>query len=146
MTTYELPFWNQGPNYFRIHSTMLEMCETKWWSNLLMINNLYPEYFEESCFPHTWILTLEFQFTLCALLIGALFCKSRKLGYIIGLLFTVGSIVISFAMGLMLKYQMTEEIGPDERFVNWWLAKPWTRFAPYGVGIVLGMGFFSYRF
>ncbi len=140
---YEVPFWGSGVNFWRYHPTVMKSCQKNRWANLLLINNFYPEYFDEGCFQHTWIFCLEFQFFLVALAMSAIFWRNRTVAYILNWVFIIGGILFGLLMTKFLG------IGPsskwtEERYQSWFYSKPWTRFGTYGLGITVGFMFFEY--
>ena len=49
-----------GANNWEIGTYFETSCQTKFWANLLLINNLYPSDLSKHCLPLTWYLATEF--------------------------------------------------------------------------------------
>jgi peptidoglycan/LPS O-acetylase OafA/YrhL len=43
---------------------MGDECEDYWWTNVLFINNFWPDFEGNGCFGHAWYLANDFQFFL----------------------------------------------------------------------------------
>ncbi|XP_075167758.1 uncharacterized protein LOC142239899 [Haematobia irritans] len=82
-----LLYLGQGPIWRYIMEPNVVMCQTKWWSNLLMTSNLE---FNNYCWLHTWYIAADFQLyalMLAILIISAKYPQWKKSIYIaIGIL------------------------------------------------------------
>mmetsp|Transcript_7393 Transcript_7393/g.12482 ORF Transcript_7393/g.12482 Transcript_7393/m.12482 type:complete len:206 (+) Transcript_7393:791-1408(+) len=52
---YILPFLGSGP-VWRNYATLMQPCNSKWWTNALWINNVYPLAYDDKCLPWTWFV------------------------------------------------------------------------------------------
>ncbi|XP_076807348.1 nose resistant to fluoxetine protein 6-like isoform X2 [Clavelina lepadiformis] len=68
------PYWDTN---FRSHQ---QPCSKYWWTNLLYINNLYPEKSEDQCFSWGWYLANDTQFYLFVPLFLFVLYRSKALG------------------------------------------------------------------
>jgi len=105
-----------------------QACQDSWWKNLLYFNN-----FEGlDCMGHTWYMANDMQMFI----ITPIIFVSMYLSPIIGNLFTACLVLGSIGWRLALEL---EHYGDDEydTFKGIY-AKPWTRFAPYGIGLIVG--------
>ncbi|KXJ26852.1 Nose resistant to fluoxetine protein 6 [Exaiptasia diaphana] len=77
-------------------------CNTKWWTNLLYINNFYPEEFLDECMRWSWYLANDFQF-YC---IAPLFLYAMYRFKLPGMALTVGSFLVAsfIATGAIVGY------------------------------------------
>lgn len=63
--TYGVRFSGSGPNW-NLYDYVLAPCEDHWWSNILFINNFYPNFGaqESMCLPWTWFIAIYMQLSL----------------------------------------------------------------------------------
>ena len=114
-------------------------CYRYWWTNLLFINNLFPWFMADTCLGWVWYLANDFQFFLISPCLIACYCKNRVKGYrcilwmllILPVIPFVTSFVVDLPPGMMYDGDLIYE-------------RPWSRFAPYGVGAILGLMYFEY--
>ncbi|XP_028514764.1 nose resistant to fluoxetine protein 6 isoform X2 [Exaiptasia diaphana] len=116
-------------------------CNTKWWTNLLYINNFYPEEFLDECMRWSWYLANDFQF-YC---IAPLFLYAMYRFKLPGMALTVGSFLVAsfIATGAIVGYYhfVANPMGTSPHSTNYVYIKPYCRISPYLVGIVLGYVF-----
>ena len=137
----------RGPN-----STAWENCAKYWWTNLLYINNLYPQQFLSQCMGWSWYLANDMQFFV----ISPLIIVPLYLWFTGGLIVSGVLLVVSFAVTAFITgyYQLTASqffplahgdylppgIVPD--YSSQIYSKPYCRIGPYIVGLVLGAIFY----
>ena len=63
--TYGIRFMGSGPTW-NLFDYVLAPCEDHWWSNVMFINNFYPNFgAEESmCLPWTWFMAIYMQLSV----------------------------------------------------------------------------------
>lgn len=86
------------------------------------------------------------QFFLITPLIIFVYCKNRKIGFILLWVLILGSCVTTFAIGFVHKFSAAMQFnvpqeGDQENLIY---IKPWCRFGPYGIGGVLGLAYYEY--
>ncbi|XP_056146393.1 O-acyltransferase like protein [Lampris incognitus] len=113
-------------------------CKKYWWSNLLLVNNLFT--ITDICAPWTWYLSLDFQFYATTPLLVYLYRLNR------GALFAVAAILLlmsSLAGALLtavlkLPVHQPTTLGYESYF-QYYYNKPYTRYGPYLIGILAGI-------
>ena len=63
LLVYFLPLMGFGP-IWKNFATLVEPCQTKWWTNMIWVNNFYPANFDDKCLPWTWFLPCYVQLTM----------------------------------------------------------------------------------
>ena len=126
-------------------------CEQYWWTNLLYINNLYPDKLNDECMNWSWYLANDMQFFVISPLIivplyvwfaGGLIASS----FLLLVSFAVTAFVTGFfdlpaSQFLPLVYgQITPPDAPAYSDVIY--IKPYCRIGPYIIGLVLGAVFY----
>ncbi|KAJ3605793.1 hypothetical protein NHX12_027837 [Muraenolepis orangiensis] len=89
--------------YWFIAEDEVTNCKKYWWSNLLLINNLFTV--TDICAPWTWYLSLDFQFYATTPLLIYLYRLNRSY----------------------------------ESYFQYYYNKPYTRYGPYLIGLLLGI-------
>lgn len=122
-------------------------CVDKWWTNLLYINNLYPNSLIKECLGWSWYLANDMQFYVISPLLLFLVFRFRWKGVLVGV---GGVLLISLAVtaiiigvynpdvleaGLELGFKEDPNRGSYSDLVY---VKPYCRISPYLVGIALG--------
>ena len=137
------------------HSNRFEVdnCRKVAWQNMLYINNFFPDVYypndpddpEYPCMGETWYLANDMQFFLVAPIIVFLIWKIKRVGLVVSGLLALASALVP--AGLTYKYGWGAQSGlqgvvPDSEqekdYFNWNYIKPWCRFSPYIIGILLG--------
>ncbi|XP_024859905.2 O-acyltransferase like protein [Kryptolebias marmoratus] len=126
-----------GPYWFPFMDTMMD-CKTYWWANLLLISNLLPVH--EICIPWTWYLSLDFQcYATTPLLVYFYRLKKSVFAVVVGgllLMSTVASAVTTAHLHLPVFQPSTMT---SENYVLYYYVKPYTRYGPFLLGILMGM-------
>lgn len=126
------PFIGRGPFYF-VEEQYFDRCDKYWWTNLLYINNLYPHDYRESCMGWAWYLANDMQFFCLVPIFLFLYKVSRKAFWASMLVLTA---LVLFLNGfLMAKFY--DSLGPLNTLEEKIYAKPYTRIAPYFLGMAL---------
>uniref|UniRef100_A0A3Q3AQK9 O-acyltransferase like n=1 Tax=Kryptolebias marmoratus TaxID=37003 RepID=A0A3Q3AQK9_KRYMA len=128
-----------GPYWFPFMDTMMD-CKTYWWANLLLISNLLPVH--EICIPWTWYLSLDFQcYATTPLLVYFYRLKKSVFAVVVGgllLMSTVASAVTTAHLHLPVFQPSTMT---SENYVLYYYVKPYTRYGPFLLGILMGIDY-----
>lgn len=125
-------------------------CDKNWWTNLLFINNFIPHDGDLSheCLGWSWYLAVDMQLFIAALApLMLLGFKSKSANFTgIGLICTtiVSSIVVPFALtyAFDLPANTYNSVGEDVSLYNKQIyIKPYSRAAPYFIGVLTGYFF-----
>ncbi|XP_055720192.1 O-acyltransferase like protein [Salvelinus fontinalis] len=113
-------------------------CKKYWWSNLLLVNNLFT--ITDICAPWTWYLSLDFQFYATTPLLIYLYRlnKGVLVGVASALLFlsSLTSAVLTALLHLPVHQPTTLKY---ENYFQYYYNKPYTRYGPYLIGILAGI-------
>lgn len=143
ISMYAFKYWGSGPRYS--DSWDMGNCGKTWWANILFINNLYPWEVQNMCMAWYWYLANDFEFFLISPIIIFIYCKSRYLGYATLVLCLLTNylfamiVTAKYDFGIFVTLQDTEDV------MHWLYFKPWARFGPYGIGALIGWGYFEYK-
>ncbi|KAK3105107.1 hypothetical protein FSP39_017376 [Pinctada imbricata] len=137
--TYLTAYAAKGPlglylkqnDFFKIVS----LCKTKWWTNLLYINNFYPHNgdFVNVCMPWSWYLAADVQFYVISPILLILLYRYRNIALsvivslILGSMFVRGFIISEYNINFFR--EMTSAI---------LYIKPYTRISSFLIGALLG--------
>ncbi|CAI2354035.1 unnamed protein product [Caenorhabditis sp. 36 PRJEB53466] len=118
-------------------SKQAEICESNWWRNLLYVNNFAGE--ANSCYSITWFLAVDTQLYFLApfLLTSLFFSLTGGVILIISGSFVI-VIVVYFLFGV---YDLPADFvgnGNHDAFRSVIHEVPWTRWCPFGMGIMTG--------
>ncbi|XP_071786154.1 nose resistant to fluoxetine protein 6-like isoform X2 [Asterias amurensis] len=147
---YIQPFFGDGPIWQS--TTARPLCHQSWWTNLLYINNFYPQDFGHECLSYTWYLANDMQFFIISPLILVPLYYSPILGWIILCalaiisMVTTGVIVGVYDVSINILDQFIPKPGtggPGLNYGSLVYEKPYCRIAPYLVGI--GLGYILHR-
>lgn len=139
---YLIPRFVEGPMCQR-YNQQFDDCDKYFWTNLLLINNLYPAHLGSSCMPWTWFISCDFQMFLLVPLIAVVFQKTKIGGYAVSLaLMTLGLILTAVLNGVSDNPGATPTLDPSY-FQDIYI-KPWTRAVPYFLGVYIGSTFYFY--
>ncbi|XP_056587677.1 O-acyltransferase like protein [Triplophysa dalaica] len=113
-------------------------CKKYWWSNLLLINNLFT--ITDICAPWTWYLSLDFQFYATTPLLILLYRVNKSALIVVSMVLlmissTTGALITSF-LGLPVHQPTTLEY---KTYFQYYYNKPYTRYGPYLLGILAGI-------
>jgi len=128
------PYMIRGPFHFLYRDQKTDLCDKYWWTNFLYINNFYPASSNEQCLGWSWYLANDMQFYIFTPIILLLYYRSKRAGWILVTLL----ITLSMSLNAFLGYYY--KLGPldpnENRFNSIVYNKPYTRMAPYLVGIL----------
>ncbi|XP_077984529.1 nose resistant to fluoxetine protein 6-like [Glandiceps talaboti] len=125
-----------------------EICQERWWANMLYIHNLYPFPGNTSeCMGWTWYLSLDMQLFILSPIFILTFYKS----WIGGVCLSTVVSLCSFAVSAYLATVQGMTIGGDpdpyreplHEPGDWLYSKPYYRISQYLVGICLGYVLFK---
>ena len=122
------------------NSVQQEKCQKYWWTNLLYISNLYPSKRTDECMGWSWYLSNDMQFFVLAPVIIIPLYFYFPLGLIIAGILLVATFV---ANGTITALEKLDAIGVYSQVPSKIYVKPYTRAAPYIVGLVLGYVLFK---
>lgn len=141
-------FVGSGPMWFGQQTN--PACDKYWWTNLLYINNFYPDGLQQECMGWSWYLANDMQFYILSPIFLYAIYKFRVLGYLssVGFVFAAHFLATGLLMGIYDMNSSQLEIfapqrhkAPSENRYNFRdtiYIKPWGRIGPYLVGISLG--------
>eukprot|EP01094_Clydonella_sp_ATCC50884_P015842 TRINITY_DN2650_c0_g1_i1.p1 TRINITY_DN2650_c0_g1~~TRINITY_DN2650_c0_g1_i1.p1 ORF type:complete len:745 (-),score=230.49 TRINITY_DN2650_c0_g1_i1:1000-3093(-) len=143
------PYLGSGPFWPYQQSNILEQCDNYWFSNLLYINNLYPEKIGKSCFGWGWYLAVDMQYYVITPIFLIVYMKHRLAGALLVavLLFAVWTLCVVLAAVYHLSANhFFDALGHGEflnanstygDYQNLIYFEPWSRAGPYFIGILL---------
>lgn len=130
-----------GPFWYRWNS-FSSNCDKYFWTNLLFINNLWPNNVPETseCFYVSWYLAVDMQYYIISPFIVWIFLKNNTLGIAVTLL----TFFISIIAGIVstIEYGLSAHSFDGANVTAYsilFYTKPFYRIAPYCVGILTGM-------
>lgn len=108
IVTNALPYLGSGP-IWNFYDTLVQPCQTNWWTNVLWVNNLYPAEFDDKCLPWTWFVPCYVQLSLIVPPTLFLYKKveSKMMSGIILTSIAVLSIILTFAFAFSTDYGAT---------------------------------------
>jgi len=146
ITNYILPILHDGPIFSRVQN-LQNNCESSWIYNFLLINNFVGASESRICMNWTWYISLDFQYFLIAPFIVYLFMKGKFKGLIstfllIGLIIAAQIIVLN---NNEINLNIFDSISLENEFKEFTI-KPYTRFCPYLIGMVIAWMYSSQKF
>ena len=125
-----LKFITYQPNSY-VATEMHDLCHDNWWWNILYINNFQPDAAINVCLGQTWYMANDMQFFI----ISPIFIYSLWRSKIFGLILGGAAVVASIVTPTVISYVTEQPYNGD--FEDFYI-KPWNRFQPYIVGLLLG--------
>nr|XP_055036277.1 O-acyltransferase like protein isoform X1 [Misgurnus anguillicaudatus] len=124
--------------YWFIAEDEIISCKKYWWSNLLLINNLFT--ISDICAPWTWYLSIDFQFYATTPLLIFLYRLNKTALIVVSVVLlmiscTAGALITSF---LHLPVHQPTTLAYESYF-QYYYNKPYTRYGPYLLGILAGI-------
>ncbi|EAR83718.3 acyltransferase family protein (macronuclear) [Tetrahymena thermophila SB210] len=140
------PFVGSSPTWdVFMHGAAL--CDTRWWQNLLFIDNLFPGQ-GKKCVPWGWYLSNDFQMFIFGMILLIIYQNNRLIGKIsVGVCFAVFqsvSIYLSFKYEFMVPSNI-QALSLDHYYEDYYI-KPWARISPYFVGLFFGILYKEHQF
>lgn len=113
--------------------------QSPWWSALIFIQNFTSDK-TIIYLGWTWTICVDFQFFIISSLILYLYSKNKTYGYLFAFIIVSLSFVITFTVSYLYEVNVSiRRFAYDEFQMNLVYFKPWTRIAPYILGVVLGL-------
>ena len=122
-------------------SSAQKQCSKYWWTNLLYINNLYPWELAKECMGWSWYLANDMQFYVLAPIILIPLYHFFPVGLVISHVFIAATVATNGVIAGTKHFQANmfqEANSGDSGESDDIYVKPYTRAAPYLVGLVLG--------
>ncbi|XP_069135206.1 nose resistant to fluoxetine protein 6-like [Argopecten irradians] len=136
-----------GP-YGIVYNAMMDYagdpCSSSWWSSLLYINNFYPGSgsLGKICMAWTWYLSNDMQFFIISPIFIILLLRYRKVGVSVCVAMIAACVFIrlmtAIEYGIHIPSQAVTKHKDDAYAGNTLYNRPYTRIAPYMVGMLLG--------
>ena len=134
------PMWRAR---FGEDSELQKNCQKYWWTNLFYISNLYPWKFADECMPEGWYLSNDMQFFVFAPIIIIPLYFFFPLGLIIAGILLVATFVANGTISAVEELDFSAYQRDSHEMIDKIYIKPYTRAAPYIVGLVMGYVFFK---
>ncbi|XP_065828520.1 nose resistant to fluoxetine protein 6-like [Oscarella lobularis] len=139
-----LPYFNDGPVWDKsLPPVITTPCNSYWWTNLLYVNNFYPNKFTGECMAWTWYLANDMQMYILSPLIIIPAYKFGLVGLLVPLAICLVA-VFGCLIGLSAKYGfpanavVAAQFGDGKGYENVVYDKFYTRASPYLIGLFLG--------
>ncbi|XP_053505353.1 O-acyltransferase like protein [Ictalurus furcatus] len=130
-------FLRNGPFWFTAEDQIVN-CKAFWWSNLLLINNLFT--ITHTCAPWTWYLSVDFQFYAATPFLICLYmlnkCVFVSVAFTLLAMSCISSALITAFLHLPVHQPTTLEY---ESYFEYYYNKPYTRYGPYLLGVLTGI-------
>ncbi|KAL6469892.1 hypothetical protein MHYP_G00210110 [Metynnis hypsauchen] len=128
---------HRGVFWFMAEDEILN-CKKYWWSNLLLVNNLFT--ITDICAPWTWYLSIDFQFYATTPLLIFLYRLNKYVLVAVAIILLVMS---SLAGALITAFLHLPVHQPTtlayESYFQYYYNKPYTRYGPYLLGVLAGL-------
>ncbi|XP_069119723.1 nose resistant to fluoxetine protein 6-like [Argopecten irradians] len=116
-------------------------CETRWWTNLLYINNLFS--MEKMCMAWSWYLSNDMQFFVISPLLLVPLYRKKFAGLAVCVVALFASLLTTGILSTHNKWIVTTFLpgtSMDETmsYQDGYYSKPWCRISPYIIGIMTG--------
>ncbi|XP_022670131.1 O-acyltransferase like protein-like isoform X2 [Varroa destructor] len=142
-----LPLFGDGPFWKDVLDNEITLCESKWWTNLIFMNNVFNN--QEMCLVATWYLACAFQFVLLAPLLVIPLYRSFLRGFIVNFLFILGGSVLTAGVTFLYNLPPGMIFFPDLNMLveicSKVYQKPYNHVGPFCVGILLGYAIRKHR-
>ncbi|KAK7131460.1 hypothetical protein R3I94_016552 [Phoxinus phoxinus] len=113
-------------------------CKKYWWSNLLLINNLFT--ITDICAPWTWYLSIDFQFYATTPFLIFLYRINKSLLVVVSsVLLILSSVTGALITGFLQLPVHQPTTLAYESYFQYYYNKPYTRYGPYLLGILAGI-------
>ncbi|XP_018918524.2 O-acyltransferase like protein [Cyprinus carpio] len=113
-------------------------CKKYWWSNLLLINNLFT--ITDICAPWTWYLSIDFQFYATTPFLIFLYRINKSVLVVVSvILLMISSVTGALITGLLHLPVHQPTTLAYESYFQYYYNKPYTRYGPYLLGILAGI-------
>ncbi|MBN3271823.1 NRF6 protein, partial [Polyodon spathula] len=129
-------------SFWSFAEMQIDICKKYWWANMLLINNLF--FYPNSCIPWSWYLAIDVQFYFTTPLL--VFLLRRQVQENTCTLIAVATIFLlipCIISALLTAYFQLPLYLPSEwiykAYFEYYYNKPYSRYGPYLIGILLGM-------
>ncbi|KAK7143216.1 hypothetical protein R3I93_014396 [Phoxinus phoxinus] len=113
-------------------------CKKYWWSNLLLINNLFT--ITDICAPWTWYLSIDFQFYATTPFLIFLYRINKSVLVVVSsVLLILSSVTGALITGFLQLPVHQPTTLAYESYFQYYYNKPYTRYGPYLLGILAGI-------
>ncbi|XP_062409555.1 O-acyltransferase like protein [Sardina pilchardus] len=113
-------------------------CKKYWWSNLLLVNNLFTT--TDICAPWTWYLSIDFQFYITTPILILLYRWNKRVLAAVAVLLMALTCLTSALLTAILHLPVHQPTTLSfESYFQYYYNKPYTRYGPYLVGILAGI-------
>ncbi|XP_059381996.1 O-acyltransferase like protein [Carassius carassius] len=113
-------------------------CKKYWWSNLLLVNNLFT--ITDICAPWTWYLSIDFQFYATTPFLIFLYRINKSVLVVVSVvLLIISSVTGALITGLLHLPVHQPTTLAYESYFQYYYNKPYTRYGPYLLGILAGI-------
>ena len=145
-------FWSMqvyigsGPLWLNIGS-LIGDCDDHWYANMIYLNNFIPDWKVTSCIGVGWYLADDMQYFIISPIIILIYMKySKAAGW--GIVSALCLVCIGTSATVAHHFDLAPPVlaaqnGSD--YNNYYYMKPYTRVAPYALGIACGFVLYSYR-
>lgn len=70
--------WGEGPKFAQIKDKAQADCSEYWWTNILFINNIIPDYHGNNCLGQSWYLAADMQILIICIPVMMMYIRYRK--------------------------------------------------------------------
>ncbi len=136
-----LKFLATGPNSYTLTDTR-ETCRDGWWLNLLYINNFNEDLGRDQCIGWSWYLANDMQMFLVSPLVIYPMWRWPRVG---GAVWSALLLVAATVLRLVRELQDYGDSAREARNFYEVYSKPWYRYQPHIIGLMLGAALFHLR-
>lgn len=145
-------FWSMqvylgsGPLWVDIGSLTGD-CDKHWYTNMIYLNNFIPDWKTSNCLGVGWYLADDMQYFVISPVIILLYCKYNKLfGWAaVGLLCILSVVTSGYVAHHFNLSPAIFAASNGSNYFDFYYNKPYTRVAPYALGVACGFIVYSYR-
>ena len=133
------PLWIDAEN-------LVGNCDEYWYANFIYLNNFIPG-FDNICIDTTWYLSIDMQFFLISPLVILVYVKySKELGWLIICSLCLINVIAAGIIAYHYDLNPAPLSGGSKiEYFNYYYIKPYTRIAPYALGLGCGIIVYTYR-
>lgn len=149
-----LPYLGSGPIWNDFH-TLVEPCKTKWWTNLVWINNFYPAEYDDRCLPFTWFVPVYVQLSVLLPIVLLVYksMDNKLVAGIIYLVMIIASLGATFALVYsndvggtiaVRRFEKGKEFDGEKFYAHVW-SNPIYHFSSFYYGMILCLVYLRFR-
>lgn len=132
--------WGEGPKFSQIKDRAQKDCSEYWWTNVLFINNIIPDYHGNDCIGQSWYLAADMQIFLICIPVLTMYFKFRKyftwvFVFFLCLMSFIYRIVIADHYNVYISFFNSEQDQNNYKKIH---IAAVARVAPYLLGILSG--------